>query len=134
MPIFPALRAPFRAIASTVVPEARSLTASEWEDFERIVEHAISQRPPSIQRQLATFIRMVDMVPVARFGRSFAALDDARRARVLRSLENAPVLLIRRGFWGLRTLVYMGYYARPAAAAAIGYRASPRGWTAETRR
>ncbi|HJU88565.1 MAG TPA: gluconate 2-dehydrogenase subunit 3 family protein [Gemmatimonadaceae bacterium] len=134
MPLFPALRAPFRAIASIVVPEARSLTPADWEDVERIVDQAVSQRPSSVQRQLATFIRIVDKMPVARFGRSFTALDDARRARVLHSLENAPVLLVRRGFWGLRTLVFMGYYARPSVAAAIGYRASPRGWTAESRR
>ena len=40
------------------------------------------------------------------------------------------MLAVRRGFWGLRTLVFMGYYARPEAAAAIGYRADVRGWEA----
>jgi hypothetical protein len=130
MSIFPALRAPFRAIATTVVPEAESLTPADWEEVERIVEQAVAMRPPAVRRQLASFIRLVNLLPVARFGRTFMALDTARRARALRALESAPVLLVRRGFWGLRTLVFMGYYARPAIASSIGYRASARGWDA----
>ena len=45
-------------------------------------------------------------------------------------VERSRVLLLRRGFWGLRTLVMLGYYGRPEAARAIGYRASPLGWEA----
>jgi hypothetical protein len=47
---------------------------------------------------------------------------------LLRGIENSRLLLLRRGIWGLRTLVFMGYYARPEAAAALGYAAAPRGW------
>ena len=43
-------------------------------------------------------------------------------------MQDAPLLLLRRGFWGLRTLIFMGYYGRDAARDAIGYRADPRGW------
>jgi hypothetical protein len=32
--------------------------------------------------------------------------------------------------WGLRTLILMGYYARPAAAAEVGGSAHRRGWAA----
>ena len=63
-------------------------------------------------------------------GRRFSALDVARRTRFLLALQNSPVLLLRRGIWGLRTLVFMGYYGRPEAAALIGYRADARGWEA----
>lgn len=65
-----------------------------------------------------------------RWGRRFTALDAACRDRFLRALGDAPVLLLRRGVWGIRVLVQMGYYAQPAHAAAIGYRADPRGWEA----
>src|SRR5207244_1401337 len=61
---------------------------------------------------------------------SAGAQDPARRARFLDSLQTSRLLLARRGIWGLRTLVLMGYYGRPRAAAAIGYRADPRGWEA----
>ena len=49
---------------------------------------------------------------------------------MLETLQDAPVLLLRRGIWGLRTLAFMGYYTRPDAQRAIGYRADPRGWEA----
>jgi hypothetical protein len=67
---------------------------------------------------------------VLRYGRRFTALDAARRERFLDQLQNAPVLLVRRGIWGLRTLLLMGYYGRAAGGRVIGYRADPRGWKA----
>lgn len=128
--VLPPVRGAFRAIAHTVVPESASLDERAWADAEAIVEQALAQRPPAMRRQLRTLIRLVDVLPVFRYGRRFARLDAERRTRVLRAMERAPVLLLRRGVWGLRTLVFMGYYARPEAAAEIGYRADPRGWEA----
>jgi hypothetical protein len=51
---------------------------------------------------------------------------------MLRAVQDSPVLLLRRGFWGLRTMVYLGYYSRAAAAAEIRYRAHVNGWEART--
>jgi len=73
-------------------------------------------------------VRGLNVLPLFRFGRTFASLDAVRRAKFLQSIQDAPLLLLRRGFWGLRTLVFMGYYSRDDARAAIGYRADPRGW------
>ena len=36
----------------------------------------------------------------------------------------------RSGIWGLRTLVFLGYYTRDDVAAFIGYRAHRDGWSA----
>ena len=44
------------------------------------------------------------------------------------ALERAPFRLIRRGVWGLRTLVLMGYYTQPEVIAGLGYRADRAGW------
>jgi hypothetical protein len=120
----------FRAIAITVVPEAAQLDAAAWSDAELLIEDALAERPAGVRRQIQMFIRAIEWLPLARFGRRFRALDADRRTRVLHALQSSPVLLLRRGFWGLRTLVYIGYYARPAARAAIGYRADARGWEA----
>jgi hypothetical protein len=124
------VRQTFRAIATTVVPEAASMDGAGWVDLERIIEDALTTRPARMRRQLQMLIRAIQVMPIARYGRPFTALDGARRSRLLRALESSPILLLRRGFWGLRTLVFMGYYARPAAAAEIGYRAHVRGWAA----
>src|SRR5687768_9091117 len=121
----------FRAIAVAVVPEAAELTDTEWREFNTVIEHALSRRPAAMQRQLGLFLRILNLLSLTRFGRSLAALSLAKRTAFLHRIENSRLLLFRRGFWGVRTLVFMGYYARPSMSTALGYAAGPRGW--ETR-
>lgn len=121
-----------RAIAETVIPDTARLDDRGWDDLERTVSAALARRPAAMQRQFALFVRAIEWLPLLRFGRRFSALDLDRRTRVLSALERSPLLLLRRGFWGLRTLLYMGFYTRPEAASALGYRADPRGWGART--
>lgn len=124
------VRAAFRAIALTVVPESASLPDDEWFAAEDIIERALALRPAGIRRQLQLLIRVLDLLPLLRSGRRFTALDPASRLAFLEAMQRFPVLVVRRGVWGLRTLVFMGYYGRLAAGAAIGYRADARGWEA----
>jgi len=124
------IRSVLRAAATTVVPEASQLGESEWATLEGIVLEALTRRPPAVQRQFLIFLRLVEWLPLLRYGRRFTALDPERRRRFLEALQDAPLLLVRRGAWGLRTLLLMGYHGRPAAAHAIGYRADARGWKA----
>jgi len=121
-------RAAFRAVATTIVPEAGHLGPSEWVDVEAIIGRALASRPPRLRRQLALLLVLLEWLPLLRYGRRLSRLDPARRLAFLERVEAAPLVVVRRGFWGLRTLILMGYYGRPAAAAAIGYRADPRGW------
>lgn len=118
----------FRAIATTVVPELATATTEVWTAVEQIVEGALATRPAPMAHQLVVFVRLVGIASRVRFGRSLPALDASRRLRLLRSFERSPVLLLRRGVWGLRTLVFMGYYTQPAVIASLGYRAVPAGW------
>lgn len=124
------VRREFRALATTIVPEAHHLDATAWADLERIVEDALAGRPPALRRRAQVLIALLQWVPLLRYGRPFTSLDPARRSRFLSRIENSRWLLLRRGFWGLRTLVFLGYYTRPAAAAEVGYRAHSRGWEA----
>ncbi len=124
------VRGTFRALTQTFVPEAASLGAAEWTAVEAIVEQALAERPAKVRRQIGLLIRVLDTLPVVRWGRRFPALEAAARLRFLEALQRSPVLLLRRGVWGLRTLAFMGYYARPGAGALIGYRADARGWEA----
>jgi len=119
-----------RAVVTTVVPDAASLDAAAWIEIDTIISGQLAQRPPALRRQLGALLGMLQWLPVLRYGRPFTTLDPANRARVLATLERAPLLLLRRGIWGLRTLALLGYYARTAAAAEIGYGGDPRGWGA----
>lgn len=92
------------------------------------MEEALARRPPEVRRQIATFLRILDLLPVPRYGRRFSSLAPERRLAVLRWLERAPLLLLRRGVWGVRTLSYLAVYGQDGVRREIGYRADPRGW------
>jgi len=124
------VRDTFRSIAVTVVPQASALDEPAWGALESLVERTLESRPAAVRRQLVLFLRAIEFLPRLRWGRGFTACEPDQRTRVLSGLEHAPILLLRRGFWGLRTLVFLGYYARPEAAAEIGYGADARGWEA----
>jgi hypothetical protein len=115
---------------AAVVPEAVALTDDEWRAAASIIARAIAPRPAGVRRQLALFVRALDLVSLVRHGRVLRAVSTAERTRLLDSLARSRLLALRRGVWGVRTLALMGFYARPEAARAIGYRASPAGWSA----
>lgn len=119
---------PFRALAATFVPELADAPPQRWEAVITTVETALQGRPPALRRQLVTFIQALDVVSRLRFRRSLANADPAQRLRLLRGFERSPLLAFRRGVWGLRTLVFMGYYTQAEVTAALGYRASKAGW------
>jgi len=129
-PALSAHRPLVRAIACTIVPEAAAMDEKAWGEFDALVDAALGDRPGELQRRLKLFLFAIEWLPVLRFGRRFSSLAPAQRARFLSMLENHPAQIIRSGFWGLRTLVLLGFYGRPEAVAAIGYAASPRGWEA----
>lgn len=128
--VSPASNRVIRTLAMTMVPETSELDPEGWSRFERIVDQATAARPAGLQRQLRLFVHLVQWSAIVRYGRPFTGLDPERRSRWLRYFENHSVTRIRVGFWGLRTLILMGYYGQPEVAVALGYRPDPRGWSA----
>ena len=128
--VLASVHAVFRAVVVTVVPDAKQLDEPGWLALEELVEDALEIRSPALRKQLQLFLHAVEWLPVVRYGRTFTALEDEQRSRVLRYLQDHPVERIRCGFWGLRTLAFLGYYGRPEGAHAIGYAPDSRGWEA----
>lgn len=120
----------FREFAQCFIPETAQATPSQWHEMEEVVARALDARPPRVRRQIALFVRLIDLAARVRHRRRFAALDHARATALLESFAAAPVLLLRRGVWGLRTLVMMGWYTSPSVCEALGYRATAAGWEA----
>ena len=94
------------------------------------MEDSLSTRPAALHRQIRLLLRLIQWLPALRFGRPFSALDISSRSQFLAGLQNSRIDRLRVGFWGLRTLVMLGYYGRPAAAAKIGYKPNSSGWEA----
>lgn len=106
------VRPVFRAVAEAMVPAVQRYGATEWDAMEARVEQALGARPPRMRQQLLTFLRLANVLAVGLSGSTLVALPVEKRERVLHRLERAPVALVRRGVWGVRTLIFMGHYAR----------------------
>jgi len=124
------VRPAFRAITRAAVPAAETFDDARWSRAEEIVDEALADRPPRVRRQVVLFVRIVDALARIRFGRGLGSLPVARVRALMGSLERAPVPLLRRGLWGVRTLAFMGCYAQDRIRQALGYRAGAGGWTA----
>lgn len=118
----------FRAATETVAPRALGFGDADWARAEAIIQGALAVRPAAVQRQLRLFLKVLQLLPIARYLKPFTALSSAQRLAVLTRLERSPLLLLRRGVWGVRTLGFMAVYAQPDVQAAVGYRGDPRGW------
>lgn len=124
----PAARATFRAVVRAAVPASADLPDDELRAGEAVVDASLAARPASVRRQIGLFLRVLDGAALILRRSRFASLDPDDARAVLRRLERAPLLLLRRGTWGLRTLAFMAVYTRPAVREAIGYGVRLRGW------
>ena len=109
------------SVGARLVPETAALTPAQRDQWRAIIADALGDRPEAMRRQFSAFLGIIERGPMLRFGAPFSALAPERQDRVLRWFQDCPVELFRKGFWGLKTLVLMGYYARPEAAAEVGW-------------
>jgi hypothetical protein len=79
--------------------------------------------PAGVRRDLGRFLAYVEhLAPMgAGFGARFTRLAAAAQDAVLASLEASSSDLLRAGFDGLRSLVFMGYYRDPRTWGIVGY-------------
>ena len=129
-PVLTSLQAPLRAIGSVVLPSPEALDEEGWLQAEAIIEKALAPRPSGVKRQIRLFLRLVNLLPTLTTGRTLVKLSPDRRVAFLRRLHRSPLMPLRRGMWGIRTLLFMGYYNQDRVRQEIGYGADPWGWTA----
>ena len=123
MPFLTARRGQFFvALAARIVPAAAALDADARERGLALVEDVLALRPARMRRELAIFLTVVRWLPALRYGRALDRLPPARQDAALAWFQDAPVALLRKGFWGLKTLAFLSYYGRPESGAAIGWR------------
>ena len=128
--ITPDRRGLVRALAPAFVPEIETASPEQWEALERTFEHAVGLRSLEVRRQLGLFLKLLALLGWLRYGRSLTRTSVPTRTRFLDRLSRSPVLMVRRGVWGLRTLIMMGWYTQHGVIQSIGYRASREGWSA----
>jgi hypothetical protein len=108
-------------VARRVVPDLALADAGTEARFLTAVDEALGERPETVRRQVAAFLGLIRLAPLLRFGRTFDRLDSSRQDRVLRWLQECPVGLLQKGFWGLRTIIFMGWYSQEERWPELGY-------------
>jgi len=111
----------FMVVAETITPEVAALDPDGRARMEAIVDTALMDRDQTTRTQFGTFLSVIKMVPVVRYGRTFDRLGADQRAAVLTWFQDCPISLLRKGFWGLKVLVFMGYYGQEENWDSIGY-------------
>ena len=129
-PVLTSLEATLEAIGSVVLPTPGALDPEGWRRARGIIEEALLPKPPRIKRQLRLFLRVVNVLPLPTTGRTLRGLSVPRRTAFLEGLHHSRIQLLRKGLWGVRTLIFMGYYNQPSVREGIGYAADPKGWEA----
>lgn len=127
--VLTSLRDPLRAIGSVVLPFHEGLDEERWNVVVGTIERALATKPFGVRIQVRLFLRAVNVLPILGWGRTLVNLPLDRRAAFLRRLQRSPIMPLRRGLWGVRTLLFMGYYTQERVREEIGYAASPWGWT-----
>lgn len=99
-------------IAGRIVPRLTGSADDVVQKFLDSVDHSLMVRPASIRRQLGLFLSAIRWLPLFRYGLPFKKLSDERQDAVLRWFQDCPFFLFRKGFWGLKTLIFLGYYGQ----------------------
>lgn len=128
--VLTSLETTLEAIGSVVLPTTDALDAEGWRRSREIIEAALAPKPRKIKRQLRLFLRVVNLLSLPTTGRTLRGLSAPRRRAFLEGLHTSRIQLLRKGLWGVRTLIFMGYYNQPSVREAIGYAADPGGWNA----
>jgi hypothetical protein len=109
------------SLARRIVPPWERLDEAGRARFLELIDEALMERPAGVRRQFSTFLLAIRWAPALRWGCRFDRLEAARQDAFLRWLERNPLAKLRQGFWGLKTLLFMGYYGRHESHAEIGY-------------
>lgn len=112
----------FEALQRRLVPRAARFTETEREASRTLVNNLVAKQAAKNRRKLGLFLAIIDVLSLFFGLRAFRNLPAGRQDAVLRFLFDAPVGLLRKGFWGVNTLAKLGVYGQPALYEEINYR------------
>jgi hypothetical protein len=112
-----------RRIAAPDDPADARVVTADVADVAGFVDGYVARMDTALRRDLERLFVYVEHVAPFRFGLTsrFTQLAPDAQDRVLASLEASDIDLLRGGFVGLKSLVFMGYYRDPRTWAQIGY-------------
>ena len=108
-------------LAERIVPESRGAPAQVTDALLAAVDQTLGPRPRLQQFEFKVLLFAIRWMTVPFTLRPFERLPGERQDRWLQLLEGAPLTLLRVGIWGLKTLVFLGYYTQDGVQRRILY-------------
>jgi hypothetical protein len=100
------------SLAACIVPESAGAPAPVTQPLLAAVDEELRPRPRLQQLEFKLLLLAIRWMTVPFTLHRFEHLPPERQVRWLRLLESAPLTLLRVGIWGLKTLVFLGYYTQ----------------------
>jgi len=97
-------------VGMTIVPEVADLDESGKDNYLSIIDHALAGREKAVRFQFIAFLNLLRYSTLIRYGRTLGKLSQDKQTKVLTGFQNSGNAKFRSGFWGMRTLILMGYY------------------------
>lgn len=119
-----------RPMVETFVPATCDIDVERHRKVVQAIDVRLATEPPALTRQLRMLVNILYFLPIVFHLRTFAGLTPAQRQRFLERFQDGPIAKLRVGIWGLRTLVFVGWYADPEVGRQLGWRAGAGGWQA----
>ena len=108
-------------LAARIVPESAGAPPQVTDPLLAAVDEELRPRPRLQQFEFKLLLFAIRWMTVPFTLHRFEHLPPERQVRWLRLLESAPLTLLRVGIWGLKTLVFLGYYTQDSVLPRIRY-------------
>jgi hypothetical protein len=108
-------------LAACIVPESAGAPPQVTGPLLAAVDEELGPRPRLQQLEFKLLLFAIRWMTVPFTLRRFERLPPERQAAWLSFLESAPLTMLRVGIWGLKTLVFLGYYTQAGVLQRILY-------------
>jgi hypothetical protein len=112
-----------RRIAAPDREADASIPTADELDVAGFVDRWLERMPERARRDLGRFLAYLEHIAPLRLGFAsrFTRLAPLDQDRVLSSVEESASDLLRAGFDGVKSLVFLGYYSAPSTWGILGY-------------
>ncbi len=112
----------FESLQRRLAPRCETFSPDQWQASRDRINQLLAKQPAKNRKKLALFLFIIDLFSFIVGMQPFRKLPPVRQDRILRTLFDSPVGLLRKGFWGLNTLAKLGVYGEPSLYEEMGYR------------
>jgi hypothetical protein len=114
-------------LAKRIVPDIATLPETEQLEVVCRIDDALWGREPALRMQFLAFLKILKLSFLPRHLKTFDRIKPAQQDDLIRKFEDHSIGKLRSGIWGVRTLIFMGYYGNPGRAKQFHYTPSLNG-------